>query len=216
MKLYQHWLSPNTRRVRVVLHALTIPHEEVLVDLFKGENRQPEYLAKNPMGKVPTLEDDGFFLSESYAIMSYLAEKKPSALYPSNPRARADVNRWLFWGANHFSPTIGALVRENFLKKVVPAFGAPDPLQIKRQEDEFRVLAKVLDDHLGSRTVARKWLVGQDVTLADLALAAGFNMRERGKLPVENAPHLEAWFSRVAELEAWKATEPPPMPLPQG
>ncbi len=216
MKLYQHPISPNARRVRLILHALAIPHEEILVDLAKGENRQPDYLAKNPMGKVPTLEDDGFFLSESYAIAIYLAEKQPSPLYPSAPRARGDVNRWLFWGASQFSPTIGALARENFLKKIIPAFGLPDPVQIKRQEDEFRVLAKALDDHLAAGTGGRKWITGQDPTLADFALAAGFNMRERAKLPVENAPHLEAWFARVTELDAWKATEPPPLPMPPG
>ena len=216
MKLYQHPISPNTRRVRLVLCALGISHEEILVDLFKGENRQPEYLAKNPMGKVPMLEDEGLFLTESYAIIGYLAEKKPSSLYPSEPRARADVNRWLFWGANHFSPTIGALARENFLKKVVPSFGAPDPVQIARQEAEFRALAKVLDAHLAAGASPRKWIVGHDVTLADFALAAGFSMRERAKLPVEGTPHLEAWFARIAELDVWKATEPPPIPMPQG
>ncbi len=101
MRLYHHPMSSNARRaVMTVLH-LGVDVDLVLVDLAKGEQRRPEYLRLNPNGKVPVLEDQGFVLSESHAIMQYLADRTlGQTLYPEAIQARADVNRWLFWSAH--------------------------------------------------------------------------------------------------------------------
>ena len=80
----------------------------------------------NPNGKVPLLDDDGFLLWESHAIMQYLADKSPGqALYPEDVQARADVNRWLFWSAYHFTPAVGFISRERVSKRMVGGSGAP-------------------------------------------------------------------------------------------
>src|SRR3954447_12801204 len=117
MKLYHNPLSPNVRRVRLTAAVLGISLDEHKVDFAKGEHKTPEYLALNPNGAVPTLVDGDFVLTESRAIMQYLAAKRPeSGLLPREERARAEVTRWQFWDASHFSPHLGTLVFETIIK----------------------------------------------------------------------------------------------------
>ena len=95
MKLYMNPTSPNVRRVRLTAAVLGLQLEEKNLDLAKGEQKRPEFLAFNPNGAVPTLVDGDFVLTESRAIMQYLASRKPeSGLLPHDERARADVTRW--------------------------------------------------------------------------------------------------------------------------
>src|SRR6516162_6295902 len=116
MKLYINLMSPNVRRVRLTAAVLGIELEEKRLDFAKGEHKNPEYLALNPNGAVPTLVDGDFVLTESRAIMQYLASKKPeSALLPSDEATRADVTRWQFWDAAHFSPSLAAIAFEKLI-----------------------------------------------------------------------------------------------------
>ncbi|MGH8278015.1 MAG: glutathione S-transferase family protein [Gammaproteobacteria bacterium] len=206
MKLYYSPLSSNSRKVRLVAALLDILLELENVDLPKGDQRRPEYLAINPMGKVPVLLDGDYVLPESAAIMIYLAESKPvNALYPIERRARADVNRWLFWAANHWSAAGAALAYEKVLK---PRFfhAEPDPVQIQRQEKMLADLALVLDAQLGKRPC----IAGDALTLADLAIAPSFGGFL--EMPVHSCPHVQRWIARIRELPAWQATEPPKLP----
>ena len=110
MRLYHHPLSSNARRARMAAIQLDVDVELVLVDLSKGEQRRPEFLRLNPNGRVPVLDDDGFILTESHAIMQYLAVRTPGqSLYPTAPQARADVNRWMFWSAQLFQPAVSVI-----------------------------------------------------------------------------------------------------------
>src|SRR5262245_66646483 len=101
MKLYNSNYSPNAKRVRVVCAELGIPVDVQEVDFAKGENRTPNYLAKNPMGKIPTFEDENYVLWESPAILYYLAEKHKKLL-PTDLKARTEAFRWMFWSASHY------------------------------------------------------------------------------------------------------------------
>src|SRR5262249_28913576 len=131
MRLLYHPMSPNSRRALMTAIQLGMPIERVLVDLRKGEQKSPEYLKLNPNGKVPTLDDDGFVLWESRAIMMYLADKTPGqTLYPQELRARADVNHWLIWDAVHFSPSVQVLTYERVVKAML-GFGEADPHEIE-------------------------------------------------------------------------------------
>ena len=202
MRLYHHPMSFNARRAVMAALYLGTKVDLQVVDLSKGEQRKPEYLRVNPTGRVPALDDDGFFLSESHAIMQYLADKTPGqSVYPTEVRARADVNRWLFWSAQHFGPAIGILNWERFVKKIIGA-GDPDPAAIQRGETLVIENARVLDRHLEGK----RWIAGDALTLADLALAAPLMATEHAKLPVKDFVHIRTWFGRVQELEAWKKT----------
>ena len=98
MKLVGFPPSPNTWKVRAVAAHLGIPLENEFVDLTKGQQRSPAYLALNPSARAPTLVDGDFKLWESVAIMQYLASQKPNTVWPDDARTRADIMRWQSWG----------------------------------------------------------------------------------------------------------------------
>src|SRR5260221_2408101 len=109
MKLYDFAFSPNCRKVRAVGYELGITFDHVVLNLVKGDQLAESYLAKNPNGRVPLLEDGDLVLSESNAIIAYLAATYPNncpALVPSAPRERAEVDRWLSWQLAHLGPAI--------------------------------------------------------------------------------------------------------------
>ena len=206
MKLHYGKLSSSSRRVTITAQMLGIELELHAVDLRDREARAAlEQL--NPNTKIPVLEDGDFVLWESTAIMIYLCERTPGQdLYPAQARARADVNRWLSWSQAHWSVGIGGLGWENIWKKFVTG-ADPDPEQVKRHEGVFAQFATVLDGHLARRT----WLVGDEVTLADIAIATPLMYTKWARLPIRPFTHVQEWFARVQALPAWQATEPPPI-----
>lgn len=202
MKLYQNPHSSNARKVVMTAKILGVPLEAVLVDLMKGEQLRPEFLALNPMHAVPVLVDGEFALPESHAIMLYLCEKTPGqALLPSEPRAKATVLRWMFWCSNHFSPPIGGLMFERVLKGLRGG-GGPDEAQVARHEKALRGLAEVLDGELARHA----YVAGDSLTLADLAVAAPLMYAAPAQLPLDGLPNLAAWRARVEALPAWQET----------
>jgi len=206
MKLHYHPLSGNSRRVLLVAAHLDIRLERVVVDLVKGEQRGEAHRALNPNARVPVLEDDGFVLWESRAIMVYLAEKVPAqTLMPAEARERAEVNRWLFWCAAHMAPANTILVQESFVKGIRGQ--ASDPSEVARGEALFAQYAPVLDAQLAGRS----WVTLDRLTLADFSLAASFALAGPARFPMATFANLRAWLERVQELDAWKRTAPPPM-----
>ena len=202
MRLYYHPFSTNARRAVITAIELAAPVELVLVDLVKREQRQPAFLARNPAGRVPVLEDGDFVLPESHAIMLYLAERSAGqTLYPSDLRARAQVDRWMFWCAAHFQPAISVLNWEHFVKRVA-GLGDPDASEIMRGERLVQETAGLLDSHLASR----EWVAGRAMTLADISLATPLMTAVTAKLPVTQFKHLRSWFARIEALESWQRT----------
>jgi glutathione S-transferase len=204
MRLYHHPLSTNARRAVMTAAHLGTPVTLVTVDLVKGEHRQAQFLKLNPNHKVPVLEDDGFILWESRAIMQYLCDITPlQAIYPPEKRARADVNRWLFWCAQHFGPSIEILNWEHWVKGLL-GLGGPDPGELRRGEALVAQFAAILEAHLAGRD----WICGDALSLADLSIAAPLADTARAQLPVTGLANVQRWFARVQALEAWKRTEP--------
>jgi len=202
MKLYYNPLSPNVRRARLTVAVLGIEVEEKLLDFSKGEHKSPEYLALNPNGAVPTLVDGDFVLTESRAIMQYLAAKKPeSGLLPRDEQSRADVSRWQFWDAAHFSPQLGTLAFEKIIKGMI-GMGEPDAAKIQEALTNFRRFAGVLEQRL----TGKPYVVGKVLTIADLTLAASLMYAAQTEVPVSEFPNLQSWFSKITALDAWKKT----------
>jgi glutathione S-transferase len=202
MKLYHNPLSPNVRRVRLTAAVLGIQLEEQRLDFAKGEHKSAEYLAMNPNGAVPTLVDGDFVLTESRAIMQYIASKKPdSGLLPKDERARADVIRWQFWDSSHFSPQLGTLTFEKMIKGMM-GMGDPDQGKIQDALTGFRRFAGVLDKRLDGK----KYVVGNALTIADLTLASSLMYAEVTEAPVGEFPHIKDWFASITALDAWKKT----------
>ncbi|MFO0617758.1 MAG: glutathione S-transferase family protein [Polyangiaceae bacterium] len=208
MRLYHHPMSSNARRaVMTAVHLGLVERGEVelvFVDLSKGAQKKPEFLSMNVSGKVPVLDDDGFFLAESHAIMQYLADRTPGhALYPTELKPRAEVNRWLFWSAHQLAPGAGLLNWERVVKGFLGQ-GAPDEAIVRKGEQLVSEAARVLDAHLAKR----EWVAADRLTLADFAIASTLMSLESAKLPFGDSPRALAWFERVKALDAWKKTSP--------
>ena len=204
MKLYMNAVSPNVRRVRLTAAVLCLPLEETTLDLARGEQRSPEYLALNPNEAIPTLVDGDFVLTESRAIMQYLAAKKPEAgLLPRDEAAHADVTRWQFWDASHFSPQLGTIAFEKIIKPMV-GMGEPDARMVDAALANFRRFAAVLDKRLNGKL----YVVGTALTVADLTLASSMMYAKEVDLPLSEFPNIAAWFARITELDGWKKTTP--------
>jgi glutathione S-transferase len=203
MRLYHHPFSSNARRATMAAIHLGIKLELVEINLGRPDDRRRlSELTLN--GKIPVLEDDGFMLWESCAIMQYLADSMPrQSVYPREPHERADVNRWMFWASQHFSPAVSVLAWENVWKKIVEGTD-PDPVELARGNRELAQYAAVLDGHLANR----EWLAGEAVTLADYATAAPLMYMQSARLPLGQYRHLLAWFDRVQQLDAWRQTDP--------
>lgn len=211
MKLYTFPPSPNARKAAaVVAHLRLTEVEHALVRLHKGEHRHPDYLAINPMGRVPALRDGELTLWESNAICQYLADRAgDTSFFPADPKSRADIARWLFWEAGTWSPVIDVFTNEN-VRKPMLGMGAADPAKLADAEARFRPLAELLNHRLAGR----KFLLGDAVTLADFVVGGAATYVERGKIPIGGYPHVKVWWDRLNAIEAWRSTMPGPE-LPQ-
>src|SRR5688572_5773174 len=204
MKLYVNLVSPNVRRARLTASVLGLSLEERALDFAKGEHKTPDYLRINPNGAVPTLVDGDFVLTESRAIMQYLAGKKPdAALFPADERLRADITHWQFWDSSHLSPQIGTFAFQRVIKKMF-GMGEPDTAKLEEALTLFRRYAAVLDKHLDGK----KFIVGDALTLADLTIASSLMYAKQSDVPVSEFPNIQAWFTRMCEMDAWKKTDP--------
>jgi len=206
VKLHFNPLSSSARRVTMTAHLLGVRLDEQRVDL-RDPAARAALAALNPNAKVPVLVDGDFVLWESIAIMQYLCDGVPGqTLYPTERRARADVNRWLSWSQAHWAPALGGLGYEHVWKKLVTGGGA-DPEQVKRHETAFHQFAAVLDATLASRG----WLVGGNITLADLAVGVPLMSAAMYRVPVAQYANIRRWHAGLADLPAWRATEPSPL-----
>jgi len=202
MKLYGFPLSPNTWKVRAVAAHLGIPLELEFIDLTKP--RTADYLALNPSGRTPTLVDGDFVLSESNAIMQYIAGRKPSSLWPDDPKIRADITRWQCWLLAHWGADACTPLIVNRLVKKVLNLGPPDEAAVAKGTEAFHREARVADAVLAKQP----YLVGSGLTLADFAVAAPLFYAKEAELPLAPYSHLRDWFARVSALPAWRDTAP--------
>jgi glutathione S-transferase len=113
------------------------------------------------------------------------------------------MNRWLFWDAAHFSPGVGILLYENLVKGLIGA-GVPDKAEVARGEARVARFAPVLDAHLAFKT----WVANDQLTLADLSLAAPLTFAQQAAVPIAGFANVAAWLARVQALDAWQKTVP--------
>ena len=200
MNYYYHPASPNCRKVSAIIEMLDIDADFKFVDLFKGKQAQAEFLSVNRNGMVPVLVDGSRTVVESNCILIYLAEKAGSDFWSED--AKLEILQWMFWEQSHFMYATGMLFYQKLLK---PMMGQdPDEARIEDSVAKFRRHAKALDQHLEGR----EWLVGEAMTLADIAVAANLSFARATELPLQEYPNVQRWYAAIEELEAWKATHP--------
>jgi glutathione S-transferase len=198
--------SVNVQKVLWALSELELAYARIDAGMAFGKNREPEYLAMNPNGRVPTLVDGDFVLWESNSIMRYLtlAYRKGSPIYPEDPKRRAGVDRWLDWTLSTLQPVdrpvFWALVRTPLDKR--------DMAAIQRDADAEAEVWRIADNQLATR----RFIEGDDFTLADIALGA-YARRWFGVEGIvkPELSHLERWFAQFSERPGFQKFIAPPM-----
>jgi len=189
LRLHRFALSGHAHRVELFLSLLGLPAELVDVDLKGGEQKTPGFLAMNPFGQVPVLEDGDVVISDSTAILIYLASKYSveNTWLPRDPVQAAEVQRWL-------SVASGQLMQGPAAARMVTLFGAPfDHARAKQIAAQLYV---VLEAHLESRA----FLVGMKPTIADIALYSYTAHAPEGGVSLEPYPNIRAWLARIEAL----------------
>jgi glutathione S-transferase len=218
VRLYIYRYSPQCRKVLATARLSGITFETVDVDLPSGQQRTQEFMNLNPNAKVPVLVDGDFILWESNAIMEYLVSKAdPNALYPTSSKARADVSRWLFWQAAHLTPVVDKIVMERVvssLHRLSPVSGivlAIEPGGAAKAEKDLKPLLSILESVLSAHT----FLVGNQLTLADLAIAATLLHAEDAGIDILSYPGVNRLRYAVGEIPEWQEAGPVYEVLPE-
>ena len=188
MKLYGF---PPTRSTRVLwtLRELEVDFEFITVDPAKGELQRPEFLALNPAAKLPVLVDGDLVLTESVAIVTYLAEKYPhKGLIPTDLKQRAQVNRWLLFAATELEQPLWRISRHTALYPEDQRL----PGDVLLASQEFRAMAEVLEKHMEDR----QFVVGESVTVADFVVAYTLDWADEVQL-LDGFPHLLEYMKRM-------------------
>jgi glutathione S-transferase len=204
MTLRLHVFPPSPRAFKVLwcAHYLEIPYELVFVDLTKGEQARPEFMKLNPNARMPVLEEDGYVLWESNAIVNYLAAKKPSAgLLPTEIKARCEVEKWQFWESSHWDVACAVLVFERVVKQAFLR-AEPTPSEVARGTQLVERAAKVLDSELAQH----RFLCGDRLTVADFSVGADLSVAEHAQLPLESFAAVQRWMKELKALPSWSKT----------
>lgn len=185
--LHRHALSGHSHRAELLLSLLGLPHTLQDVDLRAGAHKSPAFLAMNPLGQVPVLDDDGVIVADSNAILVYLALRYDPARtwLPEDALTQARVQRWL-------SVAAGPLAYGPAAARRVNVFGAP--LDLPPLVTSSHQLFVVID------AVVAPWLVGDRPTIADLAMYTYVAHAPEGGVSLDAYPRLRAWLAQVEAL----------------
>lgn len=189
LRLYRFALSGHSHRAELLLSLLQLPFEKIDVDLARGAHKEPDFLAKNPFGQVPVIEDGDVTIADSNAILVYLASRyDPSARWlPRDAVTAARVHQWL-------SVAAGALAFGPAAARLVTVFGAK--LDHVRAKAIAAQLFTVLDQHLADS----RFLIGDLPTIADVALYSYTAHAPEGGVSLEPYDNIRTWLGRIAAL----------------
>jgi glutathione S-transferase len=189
IKLYRHPLSGHSHRVELLLSLLGIDAEIITIDLMTGEQKKPEYLAKNPQGQVPLLDDNGLLISDSNAILVYLAMKYDSTRtwLSADAEQAAKIQQMLTLAAGPVASGPGAA-------RLITLFGAGyDPeTTISNSHALLATVESLLE--------GKQWLAADHATIADIANYAYIARAPEGNVSLANYPNIVSWLERIESL----------------
>ena len=201
MKLYYHPVSTTSRPITMFAAESGIPLELEVVDLFTGAHYKPPFTTINPNRQVPVLEEGSFRLTESSAILKYLADKVNSPAYPKDLQKRAKVNEMMDWLNTQFYREYGYgfIYPQIFPNNKRPTEAAQQAC-LDWSKERAQNWLKVLNDHwIGSN----QYLCGNDITIADY-LGAGFvSLGEIIRIDFGKYPNIKRWLDNMKKLKSW-------------
>ncbi len=201
IKLYRNPKSGHCHRVELMLAFLGLPYETIDLDMANGAHKAPEFLKISPFGKVPAIDDGGYTLADSNAILTYLVKTyaQGSAWLPDEAKAAAEVQRWLTIAAdNIYSGPASA--------RLVKLFGVPrdHAAAVKTAHDLFQVMEPHLE--------GRRWLATDEITIADVAGYSYIAHAPEGGVDLAPYPAIRAWLARVEAQPNFVAMAASPIP----
>lgn len=203
IQVYCDPCTVNSRKVLAGLEQMKADYNQNYINYFTGQHKSAEYKKINPCATVPSATDGDLTITESNAILQYAADiSGAESMYPKDLKKRALINKWLLWEACQWFPSCYIYLVEYVVKPLLQA--EPDQKVIDGESERFNTLAGILNDQL-SKT---KWLTGDDVTIADFAVAAPMHLHEASHFPLEKYPHLKRWMTEgMEQLDSWKKTQ---------
>lgn len=201
LHIYLDPCTINSRKVLAGLALIGTKYEYHFIDFFAGAQKSEEFKKINPHATVPAATDGDLVLTESNAILQYAADLEGNAAYPKDLKKRADINRWLLWEASAWFSCCYVYLVEYVVKPLMKT--EPDQAAIDAQAPRWHQLASILDERLSKS----KWLTGDEVSIADLAVAAPMHMHAAQRLPLEQTPHLKRWIAEIEALPCWQQTQ---------
>ena len=188
IRLFTSLLSGHGHRVKLFLTLLDLPFEVVELDMKAGDNRKPAYLALNPFGQVPTIQDGDVTLCDSNAILVYLAKRYGDASWlPEDPLGAAAVQRWLSLAA-------GQIAYGPCAARLVTVFGAP------HDHETAKHIAVKLFDVIDRELADKPFAAGNHVTIADIAAHTYVAHAPEGDVSLDAYANIQAWLRRVEAL----------------
>jgi glutathione S-transferase len=196
LKIWGRTNSVNVKKALWCIEELKLPYERIDAGMAFGVVKTPEYQKMNPMGLVPTIDDDGFILWESHAIVRYLSAKHGAgSLWPTDLRVRADADRWMDWATafqTAFRAVFWGLIRTPPEKRDLHA--------IEEGKKRSAELATLLDGALAGK----HYVAGGAFTMGDIPIGCHMQLWMRMDLPRPSLPNLEAWFKRLEGRAAFR------------
>jgi glutathione S-transferase len=187
--LYDYLDSGNGYKIRLLLAHLHQNYRWVELDILRGGTRTADFLAKNPNGRIPTLQlDDGTYLAESNAILWYLADGTP--YLPEAKLERAQVLQWMFFEQYSTQPYVAT---PRYILRHLPE-DSPRRAELPKRLEQGRAALGVMEGHLAGR----QFFVGERYSIADIALYAYTHVAHEGQLDLGPCPAVRAWIARVA------------------
>lgn len=198
LKVYGADLSSPALKVRYVANALGIPHEYQRVNIMGGENRSEAFLKLHPAAKIPVIDDDGFALFESNAIIRYLADKNGSKFYPKDVKKRAIVDQWIDFASFH----VGMALNKVFYNRVIVhrIGGEVDEISLKDGLKFLDRFLPIVNDQLNKG----KYLTGNELTLADFDLLAILDPSEASGVDLKPYAALTKWRDELRKQDFYQ------------
>lgn len=188
IKLYDHPLSGNCYKVKLLMAQSNIEFVTEIVDVFKGENKKDKFIGINPATKIPAIDDDGIIVWESNAILMYLCEKYSPILLPYDLRGRAEAYKWLFFNKTSVDPF---LAKARAILKFYPK-DAQDLDELRKLQDEGLKSLKIIDNHLEGKA----FFVG-NYSIVDIAYYPYIKLSHEGKIDLVQFPNILEWIKKV-------------------
>jgi glutathione S-transferase len=195
LKIFGNPVSTCTRKVLMTLAETQAPYELVVIDFTKGEHKHETHTRRQPFGRIPAIEDDGFEMFESRAICRYIDEKVKGNLIPAELKARAKMEQWISIETSEFSGHAMKFIYEHVFKR------PQEPAVLEAAGKALAVTCGVMDKEL-----SRKPFLAGDFSIADICFMPyiEYAMGSPAKDVFAKHPHVMAWWQKISERPTWK------------